>query len=483
MRFITFLFVLMALVPAAHAGTTPDLVLEGTVRPSDLHHYIERPFAVPPGVTRLTVEFARDGASERTVIDMGILDPERLRGWSGGDKSGFTLSETDATPGYLPGPVVKGRWRLLMGVPNIRAGVTTHYTAKIYFGRGDVPPLREGAGWYRGDLHMHTANSDGKCASRAGVRVQCPVFLTLDAADRRGLDFIVVTDHNTTSHADALKALQPYFDRTLLIPGRELTTFEGHANALGSSAFIDFRLDGHHVRDADALIAATHRAGALFSINHPAIPSGEACMGCGWTARIADWTKVDAVEVVNGGTMRATGAADGSLQGFAFWQALLDKGLHPTAVGGSDNHDALRPLEETGSVGSPTTVVHAASLSEPAILDGIRAGHVFVDVTGSRDRHLECELAGAAMGDHVKLAPGQGATLHLHVTGVPGGGIELVHDAGLKAPAAGPGPLQADDTRSFEIAADGQRHWLYARVLDGAGHLVLVGNPIYLDPE
>ena len=60
-------------------------------------------------------------------------------------------------------------------------------------------PLETGMRWYRGDLHMHTANSDGNCASQSGKRVPCPVFVTAQAATQRGLDFIAITDHNATS--------------------------------------------------------------------------------------------------------------------------------------------------------------------------------------------------------------------------------------------------------------------------------------------
>jgi predicted metal-dependent phosphoesterase TrpH len=97
------------------------------------------------------------------------------------------------------------------------------------------PPLRDQPGWYRGDLHMHDAHSDGSCASQSGKRVPCPLFLTVQAALKRGLDFIAITDHNTTSQLDAMRELQPYYDRLLLIPGRELTTFTGHAGLLGTA--------------------------------------------------------------------------------------------------------------------------------------------------------------------------------------------------------------------------------------------------------
>lgn len=39
-----------------------------------------------------------------------------------------------------------------------------------------------------------------------------------------------------------LVVLQPAFDKILLVPGREITTFYGHANVFGLTDFIDFRM-------------------------------------------------------------------------------------------------------------------------------------------------------------------------------------------------------------------------------------------------
>jgi hypothetical protein len=114
-------------------------------------------------------------------------------------------------------------------VPNIRFAVTSSYRAEIRFNSVledssfTTAPLATGKRWYRGDLHMHTAHSDGSCTSQTGRRVPCPVFFTAQAAAPRGLDFIAITDHNATSQYEAMRELQPYFDRLLLIPGRTLT--------------------------------------------------------------------------------------------------------------------------------------------------------------------------------------------------------------------------------------------------------------------
>ena len=242
---------------------------------ADHQTYREVPFRVPPGTTRLSVEFAYTGKDQKSVIDLGVRDPQRFRGWSGGNKQSFTISDADATPSYLPGPLPAGVWKLVLGVPNLRAGAEAHYTARIFYERGRTfagfaaAPIKAGPGWYRGDLHMHTAHSDGSCASDRGVRVPCPVFKTLEVAHARGLDFIAVTDHNDTAQNHALRELAPYFDDLLLIPGREITTLQGHANVFGPTATIDFQLGSPRAPTLSSIQTESEKAGGLFSINHP----------------------------------------------------------------------------------------------------------------------------------------------------------------------------------------------------------------------
>ncbi|PYX99761.1 MAG: phosphotransferase [Acidobacteria bacterium] len=399
------------LMSVTASAQQPDLVLHGTVKGEQNNTYIEVPFDVPANTARLTVSFHYTGKEERTTLDLGIQDPQRFRGWSGGNKSSFTISATDATPSYLPGVVLPGTWKLWIGVPNIRPQSVASYEAKIYFeaaGKGAVEgfaeaPLRSGAGWYRGDLHMHTAHSDGSCKSQNGNKMPCPVFVTLQAAAARGLDFIAVTDHNTVSHFDALRELQPYFDRLLLIPGREITTFEGHANVYGTTDFIDFRIGSGSVPDMKTLLERIGNRGALFSINHPGAPTGEVCMGCGWRPKAWDMRLVSAVEAVNGG------AEEGPYSGVPFWEQQLSAGYRATAIGGSDNHNPDLPPDKPGSVGSPTTVVYASELSVPGILAGIHSGRVFVDLTGSQDRLLDF----TAQAGTTKVAMSQSGKLEL----------------------------------------------------------------------
>lgn len=474
---------------AAAVEKNPDLTLRGEITGKDHQSYREVPFTVPVGTGRITVQFEYTGRDSKTTIDLGLLDPDGFRGWSGGNKSVFTVSASDATPSYFPGAIRPGRWSLLLGIPNIRKDTRAEFTARIWLGREGEPywqpaianpPLREKAAWYRGDLHMHDAHSDGGCKSRQGVKVPCPLFLTAQAATERGLDFIAITDHNTTSQANAIRELQPYFDNILLMPGREITTFSGHANLIGPVAPLDFRVGGD--RDWNALLRDAARLQGIVSINHPVRPSGEICMGCGWTAQPkADPSLLQAVEVVNGMD------ADTPYSGIPFWESLLNAGHRLTAIGGSDNHDASRMLPEVGGgpVGMPTTVVHAQALSMPEILAGLRAGHVFVDVQGSRDRSLVFSArsgdAEAQMGDALSSPSGSTVAFEMRADNLSGARFEVIQDGRILQPEADLSIKQAAQTQRLDWRSDGQRHWLRVNVRGADGKLLLVGNPIYLN--
>jgi hypothetical protein len=233
-----------------------------------------------------------------------------------------------------------------------------------------------------------------------------------------------------------------------------------------------------------AIQTQVERAGGLISINHPGQPSGEACMGCGWSAKDTDFSRIQAIEAVNGGGLGLPGGAESVISGIPFWEARLNAGFRITAVGGSDNHDAGRDPATRSGIGFPTTVVHAPELSQGAILAAIRAGHVFVDITGSRDRLLEVSATSggrsAEMGDALDAAAGAPVRFTIHVAHAAGASLSLAGD-GPKPKLADAALSGDDETRSFEVTGDGRRHWLRIDVRGPDGKLWLLGNPIYLN--
>jgi hypothetical protein len=119
-------------------ASSPDIVLTGDLTGEQNQTYFEIPFAVPTGTHRISVDLHFAGKEQRATLDLGFADPEGFRGASGGNKSHFIVSETDATPFYLPGAIPAGQWPLLIAVSNLRPQTVSHYRAEIRFNTHDV---------------------------------------------------------------------------------------------------------------------------------------------------------------------------------------------------------------------------------------------------------------------------------------------------------------------------------------------------------
>lgn len=464
----------MQVPPAADSET---ITLSGTVTTADKGSYQEHPFTVPAGVTRIAVDFTYDNRGKGTELEVGLYDSQRFRGTSRFSKDRFYLTEFEATPSYVAGPLPAGTWRLSLGVPSIGTGQSSTWNATIHLTTrstpiaGLGPILKSEAGWYVGDLHAHTLHSDafgcvdpGTTGSRG-----CQPWEVVEAARARRLDFLAVTDHNTTSHHADLATLQESLTSLLLLRGQELTTFHGHANVYGTSRPIDFRLGFHGRSIRDVLDDVDHEH-ALLSINHPGRETGDRCTGCGWDAPETPWDRVEAMEVINGGVI------EGKTAGLPFWYARLNEGHRITAIGGSDDH-AARSAQ--GRIGSPATVVYARELSEAALLEGIRSGRVFIRTRGPEgpaiDLTASTESATVRMGDSVYL-PAIGTAVRLDVKVKAGAGQQLqVVRQGVVVDTR---PIESADQQLSVTVTMTPGQWVHAVLRDAAG-ITAVGNPIY----
>ncbi|MEO6212219.1 MAG: CehA/McbA family metallohydrolase [Vicinamibacterales bacterium] len=472
------LLALALLQPAA----TSEVVLEGTITAKDRLAWLERAFEIPAGTARIDIDTSFTEREQGTALEFGVYDPLRFRGASRFSKSSFFLSRTAATPSYYPGDLPAGTWRLLMGVPTIRDGVTSRYRIVVRLtadGPSQPSPTglapgvaASGPRWYQGDLHTHTLHSDGfGCADGRGGAGPCGVPQVVEAAARRGLDFVAVTDHNTTSHHQELVNLQPRYDRMLLLRGQEVTTFYGHANVYGTSEVVDFRI-GHPGVTARDVFAQAHRLGALVSVNHPARETGEKCTGCGWNAPGTDWAQVDAIEVVNQFILT------GPTAGEPFWQARLNEGRRLTGVGGSDDHGAS--TRAGSAVGTPTNVIYADALTEAGLLAGLRAGHVYIKTRGPEgpDVRFTAPELKASMGDAVTLGgPRQRIQLRIVVINAAGQHVDLIRN-GTVIDSGTPGPLAGNDVTLNPTLEVARGDSVRINIRDSAG-VTVITNPIY----
>ena len=364
----------------------------------------------------------------------------------------------EATPGYWPGPLPAGEWHVMLGLYKVaESGVDVQVTVDT----GSEPrppgppalpkrpkePVRTGARWYSGGLHVHTVHSDGTLTVAEVSRL----------AREAGLDFIAITDHNNTVH----QTETPPDDGLLRIVGEEITTPGGHANAWGLAGWrsdIDFRVLPGNPRIADLVRAATAR-GALVAINHPRA----SCAGCGWEHAVPEG--VTAMEITNGS--HAEMAAS-----IALWDSLLKEGRRMVAVGTSDWHRGPAPMDLA------SVRVWASELSTRAILDGIRAGRVVVMADGRTPPPLLVARAGRGKaGAGETLAVRGRKDVRLEVTlpvGLLGGRVDLVADGAVVASKPAASRLR------FDRPIGGARY-LRIHVFAADGSPRAVTNPVFMD--
>lgn len=394
---------------------------------SRMQEYVEVPFEVPEGTRSLRVSYrVQPGA----VVDLGCLDPERFRGWSGGARSCFELGIETATPGYLPGPLLAGRWNVLLGLyrlPSEGAWVELEVepsprelpdlpTSSVLAPRAELPRPE---GWVRGDLHCHTHHSDARGSLSDLVSM----------ARARGLDFLAVTDHNVVSHHAEMASRDWGIH---LLPGMEVTTYRGHFNVLGPVGWVDFRF----ADDAGARRALRDAGerGALRVLNHPK-PTG-----CDWEYGV--WDDFDLFEVWNGPWPTRNEVS------LARWHALLCEGRRIPAVGGSDRHQPPLPDPDPPSlqVGSPTVWIPGPV---EALTDRLRAGRCCIS-EGRTGPVVWIEgPSGLVMGGTAEV----GDPLTVHVWGAPDGQVRLVTDLGELPPAR---ELAMPDARFLRVEVVGE---------------------------
>ncbi|HUK27330.1 MAG TPA: CehA/McbA family metallohydrolase [Candidatus Acidoferrales bacterium] len=182
------------------------------------------------------------------------------------------------------------------------------------------------------DLHVHTVGSyDGHT-----LREDLPAII-----QRRGLDGVAVTEHNNFD--------PPKLPNTLILPGVEVSSSDGHIVALGVKESIPAKLS------ADETIQRIHDQGGVAIVAHPYDPVCE----CVKISRLK--VRPDAVETIN---------ADAMTFYISNWLSRRDAVKHNLPqVGGSDSH-----IPET--VGDAYTVIDTPSTKLEDILTAIREGRV-----------------------------------------------------------------------------------------------------------
>ncbi|GAA1478153.1 CehA/McbA family metallohydrolase [Nocardioides aestuarii] len=420
----------LAVFSPAAAGRSRTHVFRGEFTRADTPDWHYLPFRVPRGVRRISVNYryrpTETGVGvSYNVVDIGIFDPSGhglgdargFRGWSGGARRSFSISRRRATPGYLPGPITPGVWHIALGPYLITPpGTPWRVEVTLHFGEQAtaVPPVPaptevagRGPGWYRVDLHTHTAHSDGSRTRPALV----------EEARAAGLHAVGSSEHNTSSATRSWGRYAP--DDLLVVAGEEVTTRAGHWLAMGVPAgtWVDWRYRPEDDR-LSTFTGLVRDLGGVAIACHPNNPVPSIQWGYGH-----DYADVDAVEVWNG-----PWGYDDQIT-LSEWDGLLREGRFVPAVGTSDSHHSGQP------VGLAQTVLRMDALSTASLVAAVRGGHGWLAESSAVDLTLEATAGGttAGCGDTLAAAPDALVTVTMTADGVAGCVGQLLGPAGVLA--------------------------------------------------
>jgi hypothetical protein len=295
----------------------------------------------------------------------------------GGNAVGELRSGPAAVPGQEPasGPELPARLR-----SRHAAGASVRKVRGINF----CPPRIRMPGVFVGEMHAHSRHSDGVY----GVDEQA------ERAAALGLDFVALTDHNTTSGHAEFSPDAP----VVQIPGEEMTTFFGHFCNYGVTRCHEWHdLDGRQ-RIREAIAEATSE-GALPSLAHPHAIDPPACVGCGFRKGTVPYRQFRLLEVWSGAWKVRSPEIIATR---ALWDLLWSRGTRLVPIAARDWHSERQ--EDSPSVRFPVTAVIADACTPQGILAAVRAGRVFATAGPMVRFSIESEGRTARIGESLSSA-------------------------------------------------------------------------------
>jgi hypothetical protein len=448
-----------------------QLGFEQTLTASDSKKNIPFPFEVPEGTTQLTIRLSFSPWTVDNIHNMltlSVFDPSGFRGAGHrhGDRHEVVIHQAAASPGYRAGPIPAGEWSVVIDTHMIMPGAPCPILLEVTAtdepvkGSPRVPvpgtTAPRGRGWYRGDVHAHTIHSDA----------QWDIPGLVEWARARQLDFCTLSDHNAVSGLPQMDAARD--DYLLTMGGMELTTFWGHALALGLREWVDWRTRPGE-RAMEQIAAEVTARGGLFIIAHPAAVGDPYCTGCRWVYPAMMPGTARVVEAWNGPWWRP---GDNNEQAQDLIYSWLNQGHRLALTAGTDNH-GHEPL--TTAYGF--NVVYAEELSETEILRAIRAGHLYLSSGPALELTASAGDRQAMMGDTLETLPGVPVqvTAQWH-NAPPDMELNLVVDGAAEAPVT----VGAEGTWQWALRGD-QIHWCLLTLRAPDRTMLAMTNPIYFD--
>ena len=231
----------------------------------------------------------------------------------------------------------------------------------------DSLPFAQPGRFYRGNLHGHSTNSDGRWTPAEYIRQY----------RQNGYDFVALTDHCTEDHGFDISDTREFRDDefTTLI-GAELHPGQIESGSAWHLLAVGLPLDFETRREGDSGASVARRAmaaGAFLAATHP-----------NWYAfTVADFESLDAADAVECYNGAADSASD---RGYSwhFIDLLLHRGHRVGAIAVDDVHAA----GDYSDFMRGWVYAKAEALTPDALLRALKAGHYYAS-TGPQLHNVE----------------------------------------------------------------------------------------------
>ncbi len=235
------------------------------------------------------------------------------------------------------------------------------------------PVVRAGYRVLQADFHAHTRFSDGFLS---------PFDIVLQA-QRRGLDVLAVTEHNTTGPGKMARWFSGVVSGPIIVVGEEVTTNKYHLHGIGLSQTV------HAGDPLPDVLAEIHRQGGVAIAAHPVRRY--------WGAFNAQIENIDATEVMHPLAFGQRGSDSWRWPDMRdFYEQAKANGHELAAIGSSDYH-AFSVL------GVCRTLVFVEEPTAAGVIDAIKKKRTVVyDLDGKA--YGDPELAKALVADPVAIA-------------------------------------------------------------------------------
>lgn len=347
-------------------------------------------FPIPQNTVKVGVRSSHQKSNHRPRVYISLFDPNHYRGtqmnYLENGNVAYDLWVTDGSSalGCIPGSIREGEWRVQFDISKLDGPADIYLEVYYELNRPhekqkspffDERVIKSTPGFYCGELHAHSEESDGDLSVGE---------LIIEASESE-LDFLSISDHFTVSQW--YRVVESDLPEIILLNSLEITSQHGHANLQGVKRWVDVFIDRNDWNVNDAA-EETHKQGGLFCINH-AFSSD-----LGWRHFDLDWKNVDLFEIYH------SLEGPNNISQIGMWDALLRAGFRIIGVSGTDCHNPKNEIERLGRV---LTWVYANELSAEGIINGLKTGRVYVSFGPKIDFSLiNSKGAVAEMGGEIK---------------------------------------------------------------------------------